>query len=66
LLIYTRSIEKYSHEKGKNRIFILIMTDLVSVEEANGAESLLQQLMCCIWLFILLIIISLTHSKNQG
>ncbi|RCV64605.1 hypothetical protein C5S53_07835, partial [Methanophagales archaeon] len=36
MLIYPRSIEKYSHEKGKNRIFILIMTDLVSVEEANG------------------------------
>ena len=55
------------------------MNDLVSVEEANGAESLLQQLMfhsvslhcvvnLCnrsIWLFILLMIIELTHSKNR-
>jgi hypothetical protein len=45
MLIYPPSIEKYSHEKGKNRIFIMIMKDLVFVEEANGAESLLQQLM---------------------
>jgi hypothetical protein len=55
------------------------MKDLVSVEEANGAESLLQQLMfhpvplhcvfnlCyrCILLFILLMIIELTHRKNR-